>query len=126
MATARCTTLSVSCDVSASLFRINCSQAREFLVAAVHAASNATAVVTHAIVSVRIFIDVPFFKPSAIVAYGPVHGHWTGVRLDRSGIAPLPRTHQAKMPRCELSADHSTGLHEPALPQSSVPIGSVA
>ena len=66
----RWATFSVSDDVSASLLRINCSHASEFLKVAVQAASKAPAAVMHAIERIRIFIDVPFFKPSAIVAYG--------------------------------------------------------
>jgi hypothetical protein len=56
--------------VAASLLRINCSHAPEFLWTVVQAASSAAAVVTQAIERIRIFIDVPFFKPSGIVAYG--------------------------------------------------------
>ncbi len=63
--------LSVSDEVSASLLRINCSHASEFLYTVVQAASSAVAVATHARVRIRIFIDVPFFKPSRIVAWAP-------------------------------------------------------
>ena len=63
--------LSVSDEVSASLLRINCSHASEFLYTVVQAASSAAAVATHARVRIRIFIDVPFFKPSRIVAWAP-------------------------------------------------------
>jgi len=58
----------------------------------VHAANSVAAVVTQAIERIRIFIDVPFFKPSAIVAYGLTdrhrasHGDGTGTGL--RGAAP--------------------------------------
>lgn len=74
----RWATFKVSADVSASLPRINCSHASEFLNVAVQAASKATVAVMQAIERIRIFIDVPFFKPSAIVAYGVLTRRWIG------------------------------------------------
>ncbi|HZZ09862.1 MAG TPA: hypothetical protein VFE79_04170 [Paraburkholderia sp.] len=64
-----CAIFSVSDVVSASLLRINCSHASEFLYTVVHATSSAPVVATQAIERIRIFIDVPLFRPSAIVAY---------------------------------------------------------
>jgi hypothetical protein len=58
----------------------------------VQAASSVAAVVTQTIERIRIFIDVPFFKPSAIVAYGlgDRHraGHVDGTGKRRRGGAP--------------------------------------
>ena len=57
-------------DSPADLSRIICSHASEFLYTAVQPADTRATAVAHAIDRVRIFIDFPLFRPSAIVAYG--------------------------------------------------------
>ena len=98
MAAPRWSTRNVSDDVSASLLRINCSHASEFLKPAVQAASNATEAMTQAMERIRIFIDVPFFRPSGIVAYGVAIGRRIG--YPHNGRRRLrPRTRFAERAR---------------------------